>query len=658
MASGVQSDIAVRDIAELPERICMLDIRAPLIAAIAIALNAVPLDAQGQTDPPCDQTLAQQIAVLGLNPDFESSRPLSSAIIPAFGFATVDMSSAIDSTVANYMNEWGIPGGAVAITHTDCDSSGACKNHLIFAKSYGYMEVGNKQFAEPDTRFRLASVSKPITAMAILTMVHDGSLKLDDRPFPLPDLGTLIGGFPPDLYPLGLFNDQLSAVTVDEMLHHAGGWNRNLAGAPDLTGYAVLSGLETYINGLTGLSAGAPDCTELMTLVETQPLQFTPGTQTQYSNIGFCALSELIRETSGTSYFDYLKANVLSPLRMIDTTMGLTPESKRQDREAVYYDETDPKAISLFPPYKSVTAPYSSIGALEALQGAGGILSTAIDVARFAAAVASGKPANFPGGTAYAGWPQKYYSISSDLPLYEAPATGNTPYGAGWDGATCPAFSPPGASPDPLHSYNNCNFVKDGGFPGTVTSVATTADGYGFAAVFNGGDNTAPGPQSQIFWPGCNTVSTTLSNGTVMPPAAGDGANCALQAAYNHTAIRAWNVDFLPQYEHEYSGWMEVTDFRRYLAARAARGLYPSRLEGRTVNRVVPPFGILTVQEFRGRFGSDRIAPKSMHGQSCEAVLTAIRSAPDRTPLVSLQRFYDAITGAHVYQAVWSAPLP
>lgn len=135
--------------------------------------------------------------------------------------------------------------------------------------------------------------------------------------------------------------------------------------------------------------------------------------------------------------------------------MGKTPESERQDREATYYDSTDASQPSLFPPHSVVAPPYSGIGALEALQGAGGILSTAIDVARFAAAVASGNPVNFAGGTKYPGWPQNYYSLSSVFPSYEAASTGNDQYGTGWDVVYCPAFLPPSAPPDPLHSYDN-----------------------------------------------------------------------------------------------------------------------------------------------------------------------------------------------------------
>jgi len=598
-----------------------------ILAILSIALtpgraqvSSVSLDPRS-TLPACEQNLARQLAVTGLNPAWESSRPLSSAVIPSVGFATADMAAAIDATVGNFMNMNGLPGGAVAITY---------KNRLIFAKSYGYIDVGNALFAEPDSRFRVASVSKAITAMGIMKLVHDGQLSLDDHPFPFSAVGPVIGG---------AYNAALSppsGPTVDEMLHHAGGWDRDTG--PDLMAYGTLQTVEGLLPG----STAPPDCTTLMSYVESQPLQFKPGTMVDYSNVGFCALSEVIRETSGTSYLDYQQKNVLGPLGMNDTALGSTQQSEQQDREAVYYDTTDPPQPSLFAPYATVPPPYSGIGALEAQEGAGGIVSTAIDLAHFTGAIASGDLPNFPGPPAFPGWPQMYYTLSTRLPSYETP---DTSVGAGWDAV------PSNVVAVPLLPYDNYNFIKDGGYQGTVSSVVATADGYGFAAVFNGGDNTAPGPEGQLFWPGCNAPP---------PLPASKNGDCALQAAYNHAAKLPWNMDFSPQYSQPYSAWMNATDFAAYLAAQKSSGSYPWRLEGRTASGG---------SQYRGRFAPppptvpvagalSPTPPQIMYGQSCSAVLGALQSAGPSTPLVSLQRFFDTGSSSYVYQAVWSGAWP
>ncbi len=618
-----------------------------LAIALLAALPALAAPPHGDGAPPlsaCDVSLAQQVAVQGLSSVWEHATSLSSPTIPSLGFATTDMASAIDATVGNYMNEYGLPGGAVALTY---------KGSLVFAKSYGYMDVANALFAEPDTRFRTASVSKAITAMGVLKLVHDGRVSLSDTPFPFGNVGTIIGGTPGNLFVPGTFNSELASITVDDLLHHAGGWDRNVA--PDLTGYDVLQGLAAFRTARTGTPSGPPGCTGLLAYVESQPLQFTPGSETHYSNVGFCALSEVIRERGGSSYVGYLTANVLAPLGMHDTTLGATPETEVLDREATYYDLTDPPAASLFPPYATVPAPYSTIGALESLSGAGGLVSTAVDLARFAGAIASGKLPNLS-GSGHPGWPVSYYALSSELPGYECSSAippyppgaacpsgwsdawemGHWAFGAGWDTVY------PNPVAVPLLAYDNFNFIKDGGYPGTVSSVAATADGYGFGAVFNANDNTVPSPQSQIFWPSC-------AGGTPPVPAASSD-NCLLQAAYDHTAVAPWGIDFARQYSRSYTAWMSPPTFAAYLTAQKAKGVYPSRLEGQALTP--------STYQYRGRFAPQPSgsAPKLLYGQSCATVLAAVQAASAATPLVSLQRF--AAGGTYLYQAVWSARIP
>ncbi len=619
-----------------------------VIAAGAIAGAGVPgaaarqPEAEPQITPACEASLVKEVAVAGLNPVWVSAAPMSKSEIPSLGFATADMAAAIDPTVGNYMNEFGIAGGAVALTYRD---------KLIFAKSYGYIQAASGAFAEPDSRYRWASVSKSLTAMGVLKLVHDGKVKLDTTPFPFANVPTIIGGGLGNLFVPGTFNSELASITVDDLLHHAGGWDRNVA--PDLTGYNVLQALAAFETSRTGAASGPPDCTNLLSYVESQPLQFAPGTETHYSNVGFCALSEVIREYGGASYIDYLTANVLTPLGMTDTALGSTPIGEQLDRESTYYDTTDPSAASLFPPYLMVTAPYSSIGAIESQEGAGAIVSTAIDLAHFAGAIASGK---LPDLTAklHPGWPRDYYLYSGALPSYECsnaippyPASavcptgwsdawemGHWAFGMGWDQVI------PDAVASPLLPYDNNNFIKDGGYPGTVSSLAATADGYGFAAVFNTNDNTVPSPQSQIFWPSC-------ASGTAPQPAA-TAANCALEAAYNHAAAEPWHIDFSPQYAGAYTAWMSGSAFTTYLAAQKTLGFYPSRIEGRALSP--------TNFQYRARLAKG--APQQyLYGKSCASVLAAVKAAPAATPLVSLQRFSFG-GGPKVYQAVWAAPLP
>jgi CubicO group peptidase (beta-lactamase class C family) len=162
---------------------------------------------------------------------------------------------------------------------------------------------------------------------------------------------------------------------------------------------------------------------------------------------------------------------------MNDTQLG---SSKRLDREVVYYPcgylagrfppvtpipcgyGTPPiQGKSLFPPHGTVSAAYGGgvhTFSLQASEGAGGMVSTSIDLARFTGAIASGQLPNFQGDILHPGWPQNFYSYSAAESSYEI-SQGLTNYyiGMGWDWVQPNALSTPLT---PLLSYDNNNFEK------------------------------------------------------------------------------------------------------------------------------------------------------------------------------------------------------
>ena len=170
--------------------------------------------------------------------------------------------------------------------------------------------------------------------------------------------------------------------------------------------------------------------------------------------------------------------------------------------------------------------------------------------------------------------------------------------GLGWDKVSL-AFTGGGS----LLCYDNYNFTKEGGFQGTVTSAAATADGYGFAVVFNQNDNNVPAPEFYTFWPQCAEPDD------VLPPfAASSDANCALHAARNHvnaqpTGTAPWaGIDFTAQYTQGYTGWMDVPQFMAYLKKQEALGMHPSRLEGRMGEMRVRKGAEAPTPQYRARF--------------------------------------------------------
>src|SRR6266700_1199739 len=80
----------------------------------------------------------------------------------------------LDDAVTTIMRRHGIPGAALAV---------ARDGKLVLAKGYGWSNLETSDEVKPDTLFGIASLSKPFTAIAILKLVEQGKLKLDDKPF-------------------------------------------------------------------------------------------------------------------------------------------------------------------------------------------------------------------------------------------------------------------------------------------------------------------------------------------------------------------------------------------------------------------------------------------------------------------------------------------
>jgi CubicO group peptidase (beta-lactamase class C family) len=158
---------------------------------------------------------------------------------------------------------------------------------LEFLQAYGYADRRRKIRNTPDTRFEMASLTKPFTAAAILKLQEQGKLRTSDRL---------------DRY-IGPLNPPKNLATVHHLaLHRAGLVVRG----------ASLSGdtRETFLQG-----------------VRTSPAESKPEDQYRYTNVGYGVLAAIIEIVSGTSYNDYVRQAILLPL-------GL--------REAYFSDETVP----------------------------------------------------------------------------------------------------------------------------------------------------------------------------------------------------------------------------------------------------------------------------------------------------------------------------
>jgi N-acyl-D-amino-acid deacylase len=259
----------------------------------------------------------------------------------------------VDTRVRDLMQGWDLPGGAIAV---------AKDGRLVYARGFGHADLDTCEPVAPDALFRIASVSKPITATTILKLVEAGLLDLDARVLPLIALGA-----PAD--------PRMLDVTVRQLLWHAGGWDRALSGDP----------MGRARQAAEALGEPAPGgCSTIARYMLGFPLDFTPGTGYAYSNFGYCLLGQVIGAVTGESYEAYVRDQILAPLGIHRMQIGRTRPEQRLPGEVRYYDVLGaPLVPSVFPDVTDlVPAPYGG-WYQEAHEAGGGWVGAAPDLLRF-----------------------------------------------------------------------------------------------------------------------------------------------------------------------------------------------------------------------------------------------------------------------------------
>jgi N-acyl-D-amino-acid deacylase len=259
---------------------------------------------------------------------------------------------AIDNAMKAMLQKHEFPGASLAI---------AREGRLVLARGYGYADREQNRFATPHDLFRIASISKPITAVAVLKLVEHGKLTLTDKIWSLLALGE-----PKD--------SRWKQVTIRNLLDHSGGWDR------DKSFDAMFKPVEF------AKEAGLPPPADQNTVIQAmlkRDFDFSPGEQYAYSNFGYCLLGRAIEKVTGMAYDAYVKQSVLRPAGATRMRLGATRVSDTAAGEVKYYDKdrTGPSVFGTDEGQK-VPTPYGAWN-LEAMDAHGGWVSSALDLVRF-----------------------------------------------------------------------------------------------------------------------------------------------------------------------------------------------------------------------------------------------------------------------------------
>ncbi len=212
----------------------------------------------------------------------------------------------LDQALEELRQQYHIPGLTVAIVKNE---------KLVFAKGYGFANQETHQPVHNQTLFRIASISKPITAVAILKLIQDGKLQLTDKVFGMDGiLKNNYGIVPP--------GSNIETITVQNLLEHKSGWINQP------TDPMMVNATFSYQELISDM-------------VQNRALTHAPGTNFYYSNFGYCVLGRIIEKVSGKSYAAYVQSEILNPLGIIDMRLADNLPHQSAFNEVTYYQPDD-----------------------------------------------------------------------------------------------------------------------------------------------------------------------------------------------------------------------------------------------------------------------------------------------------------------------------
>ena len=192
--------------------------------------------------------------------------------------AQPDLASKLDAIVAERVTDRGFMGSVLVATD----------GNVLLDKGYGFANVEWDIPNTPDTKFRLGSITKQFTATAVLQLVEQGKLSLEDS----------VAKYVPEA------PEAWRPITIHHLLNHTSG----IPSYTDLPSFATPALRRVPLKPL-----------DIVLLSKDKPLLFQPGEGYRYNNTGYVLLGHIVETVSGMKYDEYLQEHVFKPLDMTDT---------------------------------------------------------------------------------------------------------------------------------------------------------------------------------------------------------------------------------------------------------------------------------------------------------------------------------------------------
>lgn len=271
----------------------------------------------------------------------------------------------LDTQMLNILKKYDVSGGQLAVTY---------QGRLVYSRGFGYADTSTKKLVQPNSIFRIASVSKSITAATIMHLVEQKKLSLSDTVF-----GTK--GILNDAIYLFAIDARYYAITVRQLLSHSAGFSFAYPSDPLFMTYDI------------SLAMGVPTPTDSIELIlqwalQNKTINYAPGTSASYTNFAYAVLGKIIEKKTGKKYATYVRDSILKPLKITEMYAAGNLQKDTMPNEVCYYDYAGaPLEKSIYTGIAaSVPATYGWYN-YKAMTPAGGWVASTQDLCRFLVAI-------------------------------------------------------------------------------------------------------------------------------------------------------------------------------------------------------------------------------------------------------------------------------
>ena len=301
------------------------------------------------------------VALLAVTAAAPAALAQTGPAVPAF--------SALDAVMQQALARYGVKGGALAV---------AKDGHLLFARGYGLADAEAQTLVQPDSLFRWGSIAKTLTAAAVVRLVEDGKLDLETP------VWNILSQYSPYNGKWG--DSRLHNITVRQLLHHTGGWDRDQSGDPMIGDPTANASNATH-------TSFPPSRDAMIRYMLAQRLDFDPGSRFAYSNFGYMLLGRVIEKVSGQAYEAYVREKVLDPLGLTRIQRGSSHLAGRLPGEVKYYDYPGAPTVNscVSAAREKQPAPYGLLD-MDLNDADGGWIGSVIDLAKFVSMLDGTRP--------------------------------------------------------------------------------------------------------------------------------------------------------------------------------------------------------------------------------------------------------------------------